>query len=133
MRGGSSDENIHVFVRVDSNSNDARAADCSSVYVVGDANGRRQMKIAELYSDKTKWTQGSIARNPKGIARALWNADDACCWCLMGALQKCYPEIEQARKTFCQIENKVGNIFKWNDNPKRTFSEVKALVEELGI
>lgn len=88
------------------------------------------MKIKELFTDETKWTQGALARTKKGnIIGAL--EDNAVCWCLQGAVLKCYGS---DRLTIIDlILDKVDKhcIALWND--AHTFTEVKELVERLDI
>lgn len=93
------------------------------------------MKIRELLTDKSKWTKGYDAQDISG-ERTSPMSEEAVCWCLAGALHRCYlPEQRQ------EIQDKIGlnisilfaSIVGWNDMPDRTFEEVKALVEELDI
>lgn len=97
------------------------------------------MKLKEFYTDKSKWTQDEFY-NGRGA------------YCLLRALQKCYPvalgdgvegkekrlEVEdKIRKAILEKNIKRGrfgdSIIGWNDAPERTFEEVKALVEELDV
>lgn len=92
------------------------------------------MKVRELFTDESKWTQGHAARNEKG-ERVWYKSPEACCWCLVGAINKCYvpairPEIFEKISDY--INSRAG-ISVWNDAPERTFAEVKALVEKLDI
>lgn len=94
------------------------------------------MKIKELLSGPEKWTKGHAAINAAGVAVSPYSAD-ACCWCLIGALNKCYPDSpspERDRAFGLLIENfSTEPISIWNDAPERTFAEVKELVEKLDI
>jgi len=45
------------------------------------------MKMKELFTDKSKWTQGTHARNAAGVCVAS-ESEHAVCWCLMGAMTK---------------------------------------------
>ena len=87
------------------------------------------MKVKELLSDESKWTQGCYARDAFGVS-IPFDADAAVCWCLAGAIHRVYgPEPIHLR-----ILRRVnGSLSEWNDAPDRTFAEVKALVEELDI
>lgn len=95
------------------------------------------MKIKELFSDESKWTQGRYARDKDGIKTNIKN-DNASCWCLVGAVFKCYI-YHNADKAIQKLEKKFGksksykNIVQWNDHPKRTFKQVKTLVNKLDI
>lgn len=87
------------------------------------------MKIKELLSGPEKWTQHTYARDKNGRDCSQWS-QEAVCWCLYGAVDKCYENIIEIDN---KIREKVISIVDWNDDPNRTFEEVKALVEELDI
>ena len=90
------------------------------------------MKIRELLSDPSKWTQRCFSRNSKGQPSAP--AEQECSWCLVGALGRCYDDSEFDR-VYDLIKAAVPErqIVHWNDDPKRTFEDVRKLVEELNI
>lgn len=88
------------------------------------------MKIKELFNDKKKWTQYHSARDSKGFP-CKPTASAAVCWCLSGAIQRCYPH--EWRKIDRRLIVDVNDYISWNDSPDRTFEEVKALVEKLDI
>lgn len=90
------------------------------------------MKIKELLSDPSKWTQQFYAKNH--FDRSVKsNSTDAVCWCLQGAVKKCYPP-ENHQLIYDKIIAEVGlEICGWNDNSTRTFEDVKKLVEKLDI
>lgn len=97
------------------------------------------MKIRELYSDESRWTKNAFARDASGNEVSSRNST-AVCWCVGGAFNKCYPtfdneSIDERVRVREKLEAKLGGcvIVSWNDDPKRTFAEVKALVEELDI
>lgn len=93
------------------------------------------MKIRELLSSPDKWTQGVFARNSSGY-RTYELDQDACSFCLMGALYRCYIDTEDDGLL---VRSKLGQAIEdntitgWNDDPKRTFAEVKELVDRLDI
>jgi len=92
------------------------------------------MKIRELLDSPEKWTKQWYAYNKEG-RRTNCSDDDATCWCLMGAVAKCYGSNIKEEKQIIQLLNKEtgGNVVEWNDNPERKFDEVKALVERLDV
>lgn len=98
------------------------------------------MKIKELLSDRSKWTKGYSALDTVGWI-VTPNSPDAVCWCLYGAIRVCYPDFSDLTKVGTKlndtIQHKIGNksitYIIWQDQPERTFEEVKALVEELDI
>src|SRR6185369_2434153 len=104
------------------------------------------MKVRELLSGPEKWVQGVYAKGyvddnlGDTILRAVEPDDPkAHCWCLVGAINKCYPIINDERiRIKTKIQAKIWPegycfIHTWNDESGRTFDEVKALVEELDI
>lgn len=101
------------------------------------------MKISELLSDESKWCKGRDAQNHNGEA-VMATDDGACRWCLFGAALKCYADdYEMKDLVLCKIRDAIQHgtglsliteyITRWNDRSERTFSEVKALVERLGV
>lgn len=90
------------------------------------------MKIKELLSDKSKWTQKVNARDYKGFeVGALY--EEATCFCLSGALVKCYT-FSQRREIADKLHQALPcNFVDWNDAPEREFEEVKALIEKLNV
>lgn len=88
------------------------------------------MKIHELLTDESKWTQGSLARTNLDMAIHA-QASDATCWCLVGAVHKCYGATKLPNEIIQRIHDKVGNLAKYNNS--HTFAEVRQLVLELDI
>jgi hypothetical protein len=108
------------------------------------------MKIWELFDQETKWTKGSYGRCVGRLGTLLScgsKDEDACCWCLAGAINKCYPggKTEHGNVYVLladAISEKTGHqsdrlahdiIVSWNDAPSRTFQEVYDLVKELDV
>lgn len=100
------------------------------------------MKIHELYIDESKWTKRAYARNIKGEKVPI-EAKDAVCFCLGGAINKCYPPNKQSI-IYHKIKLKIkglgdinddffGGVVDWNDATERVFEEVKNLAIELDI
>lgn len=93
------------------------------------------MKIHELFTDARRWTQGTFARNARGETVATSNPA-ATCWCLEGAMMRCYPNMYEQDRVNTTIRRELGlggGVVTWNDAPERTFDEVKALVTALDI
>lgn len=89
------------------------------------------MKIQELLTDSTKWTQGemSLAADGRIISSS---SDEAVCWCLLGAMIKCYSkplEVMVKVKEYLEVDNLAG----WNDSPTRTFDDIRKLVTNLDL
>ena len=90
------------------------------------------MKVRELLSDETKWTQGTNARDSEGKGVAA-SSEEACSWCLIGAIFRCYG-IEGSFRVEERVRLSLGSaITKWNDVSWRTFAEVKDLAGHLDI
>lgn len=89
------------------------------------------MKAYELLDSPERWTQFVPARNSAGeVVKA--KAPDAVCWCIMGAIVRCYPKGK--RNMFEDFCNKVRcDLSQWNDRPERTWEEVYNLLKEYDI
>jgi hypothetical protein len=91
------------------------------------------MKVHELLAQPDSWTQQAYARNHDGDTVASCS-DDARCWCLLGAMFRCY-----ADKDIAKIELKILDqtnkitVAQWNDDPDRTHQEVLDLCRQLDI
>lgn len=97
------------------------------------------MKVRELLSDKSKWTKRAYARNAKGEKIESWNPD-AVCFCLKGAINRCYQDSTEHALVADKVENAIARkdgfnigIACFNDRESTTFSDIKKLVEELDI
>lgn len=107
------------------------------------------MKIRELLSTPDRWTSGCTARTAEGWPVAALDYSGplalhhlARSWCLLGAIDKCYPVPSDAtavvKKVFGALAPKMRMgpevaIIRWNDAKDRTFEEVKKLVDELDV
>ena len=91
------------------------------------------MKVKELLDSSDKWTQGTDAEKRDGQET---HPDDpeAACWCLLGAIEKCYP-VEERGSIYERIIEAIKEvqISQWNDSPLRTFDDVQRLVIALDI
>ena len=86
------------------------------------------------------WTQLAYARRPDGTV-VHSNHGDANCWCLSGAIDCAYKELElddrstlssgAYRAVYDTIvqENHVDTIAEWNDRPGRTVEQVLAVLD----
>ena len=91
------------------------------------------MKIKELLSDPTKWTQRVLARNEDRL-EVVSDSNDAICWCLMGAFIKCYPDKDISSDEWQKLSIACDRqVTIWNDDVERTFDEIKELVERLDL
>lgn len=96
------------------------------------------MKVQELLSDESKWTQHVFAKNSQGVPTDS-TSPFACRWCLIGAVNRCYPTAEERRLVLVKLNSALGNmghpktyiIVDYNDT--HTFPEIKKLVDALDI
>jgi hypothetical protein len=95
------------------------------------------MKLKKLFDHQSKWTQGASARNKSGKGVSPFSRA-AKQFCLLGAVNKCYPGTTHI---WAEIANYVAHkynidplaVIAWNDNPKRTFKEIQDVVNTLDI
>jgi hypothetical protein len=96
------------------------------------------MKVHELYSDSSCWNQGNYAKTVSGQG-VLPDAPEATCWCLMGALYKCYPDTKYRLTVMTKIYDHLHklklprSLVLFNDDPETTYETVKALALKLDI
>jgi len=97
------------------------------------------MKVKELLSDESKWTRNAYARNRYGES-VLPSDPEATCFCLSGAIDKCYgsnPPLAWA--VSCKIEGVlprawhggIQTISNFNDNA--CFDQIKKVLEEADV
>jgi hypothetical protein len=94
------------------------------------------MKVYELFSDESRWTQRASARDKDG-EEVFADSLAAVQWCLVGGLLRCYNRIG-ADAQLELIEARLAEFCPWsitefNDHPLTTFEQVYALVKELKI
>lgn len=105
------------------------------------------MKVKELLSEETKWTKNHYAKNEEGEpVSSLFS--EACCWCLKGAVTKCYynPAIENyhviQQEAVDKLRAAVKQLFPsrvnhpsrceaatFNDHPETTFADIQKVLE----
>lgn len=102
------------------------------------------MKIRELFSSPEKWTKGCYARTSGHAQIPPFDPDfqNAACYCLIGAVKRCYSPFQETEiiekivkeLSICPTPHEeYRGIGDWNDDPARTFEEVKDLVDKLDI
>jgi len=66
------------------------------------------MKVSELLSDRSKWTQGASARDKHGD---ICDPEDpaACKWCFVGALYHCY--LEESPSVLNRIRKAINSRY----------------------
>lgn len=96
------------------------------------------MKIWGLLDSPEKWTWGACARDKAG-AGVLPQSQEAACFCLIGAVRKCYGQA--GTDEYCQVIDRISSYLgvgrlgptAWNDAPERTYAEVFNLAKELDV
>ena len=86
-----------------------------------------------LLSDESKWTKGARARTADG--GVTWStADNACCWCLSGALRHVTDAMYDDRH-YAMVDaldaacpSATLSYIEWQDKPSRRFADIKALI-----
>lgn len=87
------------------------------------------MKVKEILCDESKWCKGAFAKTPSGND-VLPEDEDACRWCLYGALGLAYPNPRDFHKAEQKIrEICVRPIDVFNDHPDTTFADIRAVLE----
>jgi hypothetical protein len=91
------------------------------------------LKVKELLSRPENWIKHQFAVNKEGNCTDPEN-DNACAWCLLGAIDKCYEKHESPRiRDRVRFRINGGAISSWNDSPLTRYENVIKLVEELDI
>lgn len=91
------------------------------------------MKVHELLTDESKWTKGWYAKTVDGNKVSVTD-DAAARWCLFGAVWKCYRDPARMRTILSQVfADREREAIWWNDDPERTFDDVRDLVTRLDI
>lgn len=103
------------------------------------------MKVSQILTDKSKWTQGAAARFSNG-KDAYATDPKAVKFCLLGAISKSCGWREGnsvgakfSRKLTVKICAKVekhikdSSIVHWNDNKERTFEDIQKVIKELDL
>jgi hypothetical protein len=106
------------------------------------------MKVKELLTDESKWTKGAAARNARGVAIFV-NQEEACQFCLSGALQKCYgesgPELNDAENRLAEAvweytnepvhlrDKAIIDIIEFNDWRADGFKDIRAVIEKADV
>lgn len=87
-------------------------------------------KLDALFSDESKWTQFEAYRDKHG--KPCRRMADAVSFCLVGgvfntAAEKYDSVCSELHQTALPVDNKLS---KWNDQPERTFADVKKLIAD---
>jgi hypothetical protein len=98
------------------------------------------VKVVEFLNEESKWIKYHSAVNKDGVS-VQEHDENACRWCLSGAIIKCYgyctkEEIDVTTKINGIIDRKTGfriTIADFNDLPKTTFVQIKEILQEANV
>ena len=96
------------------------------------------MKIQDLLNCSSKWVKNglSVDKNNKSVNP---RSSAAIKWCLIGALEKCYPKFDDRFAASSKVINALSHfnyslhlpIF--NDDPKTTFQMLKKVIKKANV
>lgn len=92
--------------------------------------------VGRLLSDQSKWCKHHFALSADN--KPVWGTSEkAVRWSLTGAIDKGYGMGAASNEVYKRVLEAIGdgkhNVSYWNDLPQRKFSEVRELIERLGI
>ena len=101
------------------------------------------MKISELLKDESCWTKSQFARDVNNVPVEP-GSPDACSWCLIGALDKCYASTTTGSEARTKLTDAVRQysepqcgsgwgVSTYNDREQTTFADIKAILEIAGV
>lgn len=100
--------------------------------------------VGRLLDGPDKWIQDAMAVDATGN-EVEPGSPFAVGFCMLGALQRSYPDLALRRKLKAAVAQKVklpgitdpdaddDDIVVWNDRPERTVDDVLALVKEMNL
>lgn len=86
-------------------------------------------RLDALFSDESKWAKGWFAKDATGKRVRIF-ASDAASWCLLGAIDKADCPHEAIVDEFETALCRWGQLSCWNDEPNRTFADIKKLIAD---
>ena len=89
------------------------------------------MKAYELLADAKNWTRGTSARDAQGNETGALS-EDATCWCIYGAITKCYIN-EGTHIPLKAVTMNVPESLVSMFNDSHTHEEVVALLKSLDV
>jgi hypothetical protein len=99
--------------------------------------GDASVKVKDILTDESKWTQGVDARDGYG-RRCDPCSSSAVSFCVTGAAMRAYQYSAHAqnkaiRALLRAIPSEYADLESWNDETDRTFDEVRRLIELAGV
>jgi hypothetical protein len=97
----------------------------------------KAMKVKDILTDESKWTQGVDARDRYGH-RCDPCSGSAVSFCVTGAALRAYQHSARAqnkaiRSLLRAIPSEYADLESWNDETDRTFDDVRRLIELAGV
>jgi hypothetical protein len=97
------------------------------------------MKAKDVLSEPSRWTQGACGRDKLGRPCSPLS-ENAVQYCIVGALMRAYSRelhnavYDRAIKAIVDIygEEPISMVY-WNDEPGRTFADVKKVLETADV
>jgi hypothetical protein len=101
------------------------------------------MKAKELLDDASKWTQGVLARDSE--SRGCYPVSpEAMSWCVVGALCRIYEDERKLLDAIHLVGKAIADLYDynqltvdeiedWNDDPERTFDDVRKVLETADV
>ena len=93
------------------------------------------MTVAELLDSPEKWTKRAFAKDADG-RHVNEQSDRAVCWCLAGAVWRCYgcgPEADEAFEKLWKHVALHGAVSKFNDHYTTIFEDIRRVVLAAGV
>ena len=85
------------------------------------------MTVQQLLSNRDRWVQRKTAVDKQGL-EVDPRHPDACRWCIVAAIYRCYRAAGARHRALDRLRAIVPLPVEWNDNPRRTFTEVKRVI-----
>jgi hypothetical protein len=90
-------------------------------------------KAWQVLDGPQKWTQGTFARDDCGSPCVAYGPS-AVQWCVIGVIQRVYnQDLDKRHQVYTRLMQGVNDPGPWNDDPKRTWNEVRDKLKELDI
>lgn len=95
------------------------------------------MTVRELLSDPNRWTKCAHARDADGKA-VLWTSDEAVCFCLAGAIDRCFRDDPHGKqlawdKVYAVVVKRGLGVTGFNDSITTTHKDILAVLDEAGV
>ncbi len=90
------------------------------------------MTLAELFDSPARKTSAVLARNAEDLPVDPLS-ESAVCWCILGGLRRCYPNIGDYYAACDRVVAVIGShcIGKWNDSA--SWEEVREAITKAGV